>query len=234
MNQNHFECKTVRRNFLTSITAGIAAMGISAIVSPFKLSASSKSNQTTDDLIKKDKNEAEAWFDKIKGRHKMVFDIAKPDGLFLTFTRNFLESNNETGTPDSDLSAVIVLRHAAIILALKDTVWEKYKLGEFFNVKDEAAGGFALHNTYWDPKRNDNFPSNKSIDHLQKRGVLFCVCDTALDNISEKIAQLRDVKKTTVKTDFYEGILPEIQLVPSGVWALGRAQEKGCPYCYGS
>jgi len=28
------------------------------------------------------------------------------------------------------------------------------------------------------------------------------------------------------------GVLPDIQIVPSGVWALGRAQEKGCGYIF--
>jgi hypothetical protein len=36
----------------------------------------------------------------------------------------------------------------------------------------------------------------------------------------------------TVKKEWTAGILPNIQLVPSGVWALGRAQEKGCTYCF--
>jgi intracellular sulfur oxidation DsrE/DsrF family protein len=27
-------------------------------------------------------------------------------------------------------------------------------------------------------------------------------------------------------------LLPGVQVVPSGVWAVGRAQEKGCGYCY--
>jgi len=27
-------------------------------------------------------------------------------------------------------------------------------------------------------------------------------------------------------------VLPDIQIVPSGVWALGRAQQKGCGYIF--
>jgi hypothetical protein len=35
-----------------------------------------------------------------------------------------------------------------------------------------------------------------------------------------------------VRKDWVSGVLPGIQLVPSGVWALGRAQEKQCGYIF--
>jgi intracellular sulfur oxidation DsrE/DsrF family protein len=35
-----------------------------------------------------------------------------------------------------------------------------------------------------------------------------------------------------VKKDWMSGLLPGIQPVPSGVWALGRAQENGCGYIF--
>ena len=35
---------------------------------------------------------------------------------------------------------------------------------------------------------------------------------------------------TEVYNDWVNGLLPSVQLVPSGVWALGRAQENGCGY----
>ncbi len=41
-----------------------------------------------------------------------------------------------------------------------------------------------------------------------------------------------DLKKDAaeVRADWMNGLLPGVQPVPSGVWALGRAQEKGCGY----
>ena len=35
-----------------------------------------------------------------------------------------------------------------------------------------------------------------------------------------------------VKAEWIAGVHPGIQVVPSGVWALGRAQELGCGYIY--
>jgi intracellular sulfur oxidation DsrE/DsrF family protein len=35
-----------------------------------------------------------------------------------------------------------------------------------------------------------------------------------------------------VKKDWESGLLPGVTVVPSGVWALGRAQENKCAYCF--
>jgi hypothetical protein len=41
-----------------------------------------------------------------------------------------------------------------------------------------------------------------------------------------------NLKPEDVKADWMKGLLPGIHVVPSGVWALGRAQEHGCGYCF--
>jgi intracellular sulfur oxidation DsrE/DsrF family protein len=35
-----------------------------------------------------------------------------------------------------------------------------------------------------------------------------------------------------VLKEWTANVLPGVQIVPSGVWALGRAQEHGCGYIY--
>ena len=54
--------------------------------------------------------------------------------------------------------------------------------------------------------------------------------DMALTVYSAALAQNMDPAE--VKKDFVSGLLPNIQVVPSGVWALGRAQEKKCAYIF--
>ena len=34
------------------------------------------------------------------------------------------------------------------------------------------------------------------------------------------------------KKDWISGLLPGIQVVPAGIWAINRAQEHGCSYCF--
>jgi intracellular sulfur oxidation DsrE/DsrF family protein len=35
-----------------------------------------------------------------------------------------------------------------------------------------------------------------------------------------------------VKKDWVSGLIPGFNIVPSGVWAVNRAQEHGCAYCF--
>ncbi len=67
---------------------------------------------------------------------------------------------------------------------------------------------------------------------MQERGALFCVCNLAIGVYSGVVANKMSLDPKDVYEDMIEGILPEIQLVPSGVWALGRAQENGCGYIF--
>jgi hypothetical protein len=61
---------------------------------------------------------------------------------------------------------------------------------------------------------------------------MFCVCQAAIGVFSAVAAQNMKLDPAEVKNDFLSGVLPGIQQVPSGVWALGRAQEKGCGYVF--
>ena len=61
---------------------------------------------------------------------------------------------------------------------------------------------------------------------------MFCICDMALTVYSQMAAQPRGLNPEEVKKDWVSGLLPGVQVVPSGVWAIGRAQEHGFAYCY--
>ena len=46
------------------------------------------------------------------------------------------------------------------------------------------------------------------------------------------VADMMKMKAEDVMNDWKAGLLPGVQIVPSGVWAVGRAQEHGCQYCF--
>lgn len=224
-----------RRSFLKKISGSAALLVIGSIASPFRANAKPLEEKKLDFLVSEnDWAEAEKWFEKITGKHKMVFDVTKHNGgMFLTFVMNFLNSNNKTGNSDNELSAVVSFRHNAACLAMNDSIWEKYTIGEHLELKDAGTKENAKRNVFYDPKLTDVFPIDRSIKHLQKRGVLFCVCDTAVESLADWMADEMKLDKKDVRKDFYANILPEIQLMPSGLWAIGRAQEHGCGYCAG-
>ena len=72
----------------------------------------------------------------------------------------------------------------------------------------------------------------QGIHTLQGRGALFGVCDLALTVVSGMVAKEMGLDAAAVKADWVAAVYPDIQIVPSGVWALGTSQELGCGYIY--
>lgn len=179
-------------------------------------------------------NDAEAWFKKIKGKHRIIYDASEPhNGLPIIWSWAFYQTNNQTGSPDNDLTALVVLRHNGIPIAMEDRLWEKYKFGETFKIDDNNTKAPAIRNPFYEPQGADfPMPGIDGVKKLQARGGMFCVCDLALTVYSSMVAKNMNLNPEEVKKDWVSGILPGVQIVPSGVWAIGRAQENGCAYCY--
>ena len=117
-----------RRQFLGALALGATASTISVLTNP--IYASSKTFNA------KGMSEAENWFDNIKGSHRIVYDGSMPHhGFPIIWNWAFYLTNNETGTPDDDMTAMTVLRHNALCLAFEDRLWGKYPLSDVFNVK---------------------------------------------------------------------------------------------------
>ena len=223
---------TDRRKFLGSLATGAAALGISTVAAPLQTFA--ENNRIAGGV-----EDADAWFNKVKGKHRVVFDATHPNGVFpFAWPRVFLATNAATGSTEKDCGVVVVLRHDAIPYAMDTKLWEKYNFGEVFHVPDPAnASEKAKKNPFWQPAPGTyKFPGigevQIGINELQANGVMFCVCNAALTVYSAAVAGGMGLKAEDVKKEWEAGLFPGIQIVPSGVWALGRAQEKGCAYIF--
>ncbi|WP_128546853.1 DsrE family protein [Larkinella soli] len=225
MEQNEFSQPTPRREFLSTLTGGAAALGTGAFFSPQPATGAAPESP-------------DAWFENIRGKHKVVFDATQPHGMFpFAWPRVFLLTNAATGTPEKENSVVVVLRHDAIPYAFEDRLWAKYKFGEVFKAEDPDSKAPSVRNPFWKPKpgafKVPGFGEVAlGINELQASGVMFCVCDAAITVYSAAVAQGMNLKADDVKKDWMSGLIPGVQVVPSGVWALGRAQEKGCAYIF--
>jgi hypothetical protein len=134
----------------------------------------------------------------------------------------------EATYPGEGVSAVVILRHGGLPLALQDQVWAKYKLGEMFDMKDGNAP--ATRNIY---ATITGLPiPGLGIAELLKSGVLVGACDVALTVYSGMAAQKMGGDAAAIKKEWVAGLLPGVQVVPSGVLGVGRAQEFDCKYCF--
>jgi hypothetical protein len=225
---------TSRRRFLNTMATGTAALSFATLATPLAAGAknisANLSNNPTDD--------PDQWFNQIKGKHRMVFDVTQPhDMLPFAWPRVFLMTNAGTGTAEKDNSVVVVLRHEAIPYAMQDQLWAKYKFGDVFKIQDPATKASSVRNPFWKPKPGDFKipgvgPVAIGINELQESGVMFCVCNAAITVYSAVVAESTKQDAAAIKKEWESGLLPGIQVVPSGVWAVGRAQEHGCAYCF--
>lgn len=228
--QNNDQQVSSRRGFLGTLATGAVALGATALT-PFELMAAPT-------FSPREIRNAEEWFKKIKGKHRMVFDVPQPHEIFpFAWPRVFLLTNKATGTEEKDCGVVVILRHDAIPYAMEDRLWAKYKFGELFKAEDPATKQPATRNPFWQPKPGDfkvpGFgPVAIGINELQDSGVLFGVCDAAMTVYSAAVAGQTNQDPAEVKKDWVAGLLPNIQPMPSGIWAINRAQEHGCSYCF--
>ncbi len=226
--------KQPRREFLGSLAAGAAAISVATLATPLAAAAEKFNSYGTTNP-----DDAEAWFAKVDGgKHKIMFDVTRPhEALPFAWPKVYMLTNAGTGTPDKDNRVVVVLRHDGIPYAFEDRIWAKYKFGEVFKADDPLTKAPSTRNPFWKPKTGDfSFPGLGNVDiginQLQDIGVMFCVCAVAIQVYTSAVAKGMGANADDVKKDWLSGLLPGVQVVPSGVWAVGRAQEHGCGYCF--
>lgn len=229
---------TDRREFLGTVAGSAAALSLGTLLAPFTANAEKNFKQQADD--------ADAWFAKVKGKHRIVFDCTEPQTIFpFAWPKVFLLTNAATGSQEKDCGVVVILRHNTICYAMQDSLWAKYKFAELFKVGEvgpafraaDAATATATRNPFWNTKPGDfampvfgELPIG--IKDLQASGVMFCVCDAALTVYTGIVAMQSNGNAADIKKEWIAGLIPGVQVVPSGVWAVGRAQEHGCAYCF--
>ena len=232
MNSKDHQSTTNRRDFLGTLAMGAGALTMASLAFPAKLAAHSPNFNLPGE-------DPEEWLNKIKGKHRVVFDVTEPNGIMpLAWPRVFLMTNQQTGADLNECTAVVILRHEAIPYAFNDSVWKKYKLGDATKINDPKTGAPAARNIFSKPAEGDfAIPGignvKVGINELMADGVMFGVCSVAILVNSHVIAQKMNMDADTVHKDILAGVLPGIQLLPSGVWGVGRAQEHNCNYCIG-
>jgi intracellular sulfur oxidation DsrE/DsrF family protein len=213
---------TPRRGFLGRIALAAAALGLTGTVTaPLAAEPRRQRSAATDPDL-------EAWFAKMSGKHRQVFDApAVNHGLSAIWPRVYLLTMGAT-YPSEPGTAMVILRHGAIPLAMQDPLWAKYKFGEMFDIKVGDAP--ATRNPF--AVITDLPLPGLGISELLKSGVLIGVCNAALTVYSGAAAKKMNMDAAAIKNEWVAGLYPGVQVVPSGVMAVGRAQELGCSYCF--
>jgi hypothetical protein len=209
-----------RRGFIGTVAAAAAGLGMVGLL-PGSASADATASSAADPQL-------EAWFGKLQGKHRVVFDApAVNSGMPMVWPRVYLLTMKGT-YPNDQATAMVIARHEGLPLALTDAIWAKYHLGEMFNVKNGDA-----------PATSNPFANITTLPlpdlgtaGLLKTGVLIGACDVALTMSSGAAAQKMGLDPKVVKAEWVAGLFPGVQVVPSGVMAVARAQEFATSYIF--
>jgi hypothetical protein len=177
------------------------------------------------------------WLDQVPGKHRLVFDTTMPDGfgISLAYSNNYLDTNkNAYGLQYSDVALVIVMRHLSTGFAFNDAMWAKY--GRVFSQRMN----------FTDPKTTEPPETNLYLANagglsslgvtlgsvLQKGGQL-AVCRLATRALAGGIATSVGSTVDKINEELIANTVPNAHMVPAGIVALSRAQERGYTFAHG-
>ena len=177
-----------------------------------------------------------AWLERLKSAtYRAVIDAnTLEEGYAADLAGGLIDTFHEVhGTSDDQVRIVIVARRAGTPLVLGDAIWEKFPLGEDTKMTD-GDGAPYRRNPFYRPRPGASAQSaaNK-LESLQKRGVILLVCNVALNNWVRGLAERTKRDVAEVKTAVFANLVPGTTVMPSGVFALMRAQNAGCAYMRG-
>jgi intracellular sulfur oxidation DsrE/DsrF family protein len=216
MLRDAFSRRLARRSFFSRFGAGLlggAAVGVAAAPAQAQSAAAGKYEPM--------RHAQDDWLDQIPGKHRYIVDAPNPEGFSsaLQFTTTFYNINvNDYGLKDSDLAVVLVARHLSTLFAYNDAIWAKY------------GKPISDRNHVLDPKTNQPPTVNlqrERVEALLKRGLQLAVCQQSSRGYAAGIAMAMGLNQDAVFAEMKANLLANAHLVPAGIVAVNRAQERG-------
>jgi intracellular sulfur oxidation DsrE/DsrF family protein len=183
------------------------------------------------------RHEKDDWLDQMPGKHRLVFDTTKPDGFgeAIAFATNFIRVNqSDYAVPNNELAVVIVARSRSTPFAYNDAIWAKYGIplaarADFTDPKTKQAPKI---NVYKSADYAGQLPNRgTTLDALLKQGVQLAVCQVATRGYAGAIADAVGGKTDAIYEELVANIVNNARMVPAGIVAVNRAQERGYSLC---
>src|SRR3954468_4212913 len=219
-----------RRSFLSRLSVGATAFG--AAIGGGS-AAATQAAASEKDQWQPARHAQDDWLDQIPGKHRAFFDTTTADGIgqALAFVNNYYTANRTAyGLEDADLAVVICVRHQSAAFGFADAMWAKYGAGlaqraafadpntkqpPTVNVYTSTAYGAALRN------------NGTTFETVTKRGARIAVCQMSTRACAATIAQKTGGSVDAIYNELAANLVPNGRLVPAGIVAVNRAQERG-------
>jgi hypothetical protein len=219
-----------RRAFLTNLGAAASAAGVTLAAQSVEAQAPA-GTAAADPHWQAARHPQDDWLDQIPGKHRLFFDTTKPDSLedAIQFSGNYFSANRgDYGLENSDLAVVICMRHRSAPFGYNDAMWAKYGVT------------LAKRAEYTDPKSTDTPKANpftptapaaparpRGLAGVMLLGVKLAVCNMSTHGIAGMIAGATGGKADEIYKELAANLIGSARLVPAGIVAMSRAQERG-------
>lgn len=217
-----------RRAVLTALGTGALVLGATS---------ASREASAADARWEPALDKQDDWME-LPGRHRFVFDATSANGAgdALFFASNYLTVNESAyGLAPSQLANIIVLRHFATVFAYDDAMWAKYGstfsgLAQFTDPKTKKAPDRNLYDVTGYGQALPNM--GVTLSSLGGMRVQFAVCGLATQKFAELLAGQSGGDAEAIRDELSAHLVPQSHLVPAGIVAVNRAQERGYALAY--
>ena len=245
MNESRSRVSLARRFFLSRVGAGAAAFGAAfgtvSVAQAQQPSGGGAAPRAPQENWQATRHAEDDWFDQVPAttKHRVFFDSTTSGGIgqALFFARNtFVANTSGYKLTDADLAQVICLRHQSTSFAFTDAMWAKYsaalseRSGDFLDPKTKQVPVINVYLAAGYGELLNN--GGVLLDALAKRGVRFAVCSLATRATATLIAQKTGASVDAVFKELTENLVPSGRMVPAGIVAVNRAQERGYTFGY--
>lgn len=224
-----------RRSFLARLGMGAGVLGATAVGSSAALA--DVAGAAGSDAWRPARHDQDNWLDQIPGVHRFAFDTTTPAGIdgALRFANNYYNVNqNAYGLKETDLAVLIIARARSTSFGYNDAMWAKYgaQFSEQSGFTDPKTKQAPTVNFYAKADDGSGDPISGAMQALIKKGVRFGVCASATRNIAGRIAKATGGDTDAIVKELGANLIcPNARLVPAGIVAVNRAQERGFSIC---
>ncbi len=220
---------TNRRAFLRNAAGGTALLGaLPSALHAFGADAAVPPSQGGEkfDL---------SWVNRLTTKHKALFDVPEVESGYGVWRASLWTNqyNQVLGVPPKEMTAIVVMRHNGIVLAMQQSFWDKYGIGKAKSVLHPITQQPTDRNPVLLSSKRKEIPEMFDPVQLDKfigRGGIALACAVAFDDCVQLVKDKDRVTEAEARNRALASLVPGVVLQPSGVFACIRAQEAGCSY----
>ncbi len=175
------------------------------------------------------------WMQKLTGKYKAVFDTPEINGgsgvwragMWATHCRDLLNAE------PADLSAAIVIRHAAMPLIMNHEFWDTYDVAKTYKVLHPLTDKKTRRNPVLMTVDEDQLPPTFASYALHKqieRGVVVLGCNLAFSSMVALVRKQDKLSGTAAREKALAMMVPGVLLQPNGIFPVTMAQHLGCSF----